>query len=296
MTFLLRSSSTRLATVPFVAFRIQTCQPCPRRTAFNLAPAKDWKPGWTRKYPKKKSDMFDEYLEILKANAETPIVFLTHNDIRTQAFTKLRQDIWAASDRSMPPSLNSPVPLQPSPRPTLKVMRSSIFGAALRHYSPVDSSGIDAITHDVKGPFAVLSFPQFHPAQLKTVLRALERSIPPRKLPTEAELEQKRLAALADPSTPGRRMKRQRPELVPDLRIIGGLIEGRVLTVPALAEVSNMPTLEQLRAQIVGLLSAPATQLAGVLSEASGQKLARTLDGYRQSLESEGTAEAEVKP
>ena len=49
--------------------------------------------------------------------------------------------------------------------------------------------------------------------------------------------------------------------------------------------VAKLPTLDTLRAQLVGLLSAPATQLAMVLSEASGGKLARTLEGLKKSLE-----------
>ena len=51
--------------------------------------------------------------------------------------------------------------------------------------------------------------------------------------------------------------------------------------------VADLSTLDALRAQIVGLLSAPAAQLAMVLSEASGGKLARTLEGFKKSLEPE---------
>jgi len=43
--------------------------------------------------------------------------------------------------------------------------------------------------------------------------------------------------------------------------------------------------LDTLHSQIIGLLSSPGTQLAGVLSEASGGKLARTLEGLKKSVE-----------
>jgi len=51
--------------------------------------------------------------------------------------------------------------------------------------------------------------------------------------------------------------------------------------------VSKLPTLDTLRAQVVGLLSAPASQLAMILGEASGGKLARTLEGLKIGLEEE---------
>ena len=50
-------------------------------------------------------------------------------------------------------------------------------------------------------------------------------------------------------------------------------------------DVAKLPTSDVLRAQLVGLLSAPSAQLAAVLSQASGGTLARTLEGLKKSLE-----------
>jgi hypothetical protein len=69
----------------------------------------------------------------------------------------------------------------------------------------------------------------------------------------------------------------------PELALMGALIEGRVYKSEGVNEVARLPTLGTLQAQIVGLLSSPSAQLAAVLSEASGGKLARTLEG-RSSL------------
>ena len=61
--------------------------------------------------------------------------------------------------------------------------------------------------------------------------------------------------------------------------------------------VAELPTLDALRAQIVGLLSAPAAQLSMVLNEAGGAKLARTLEGFKKSLEPESEdSQAEAPP
>jgi ribosomal protein L10 len=89
----------------------------------------------------------------------------------------------------------------------------------------------------------------------------------------------------ADPATPGRRMKRQRVVLPPELKVAGALIDGTVFLPEQVRDMSKLPTLDTLRAQIVGLLSAPSSQLAGILSQASGGQLARTLEGFKKGLE-----------
>jgi ribosomal protein L10 len=80
-------------------------------------------------------------------------------------------------------------------------------------------------------------------------------------------------------------MKRQRPVLTPDLKVVGALIEGKVFLPQGVRDVSALPTLDTLRAQIVGLLSHPGMQIAALLNEAGGAKLARTLEGLKKSLE-----------
>lgn len=66
---------------------------------------------------------------------------------------------------------------------------------------------------------------------------------------------------------------------------MGAIIENRVLLAGDVQTTSKLPTLGTLHAQIVGLLSAPAAQLAMVLGEASGGKLARALEGLKKGLE-----------
>ncbi len=68
---------------------------------------------------------------------------------------------------------------------------------------------------------------------------------------------------------------------------MGAIVEKRVLLPDGVQQISKLPTLGTLHAQIVGLLSAPATQLAMVLGEAGGGKLARTLEGLKKALEEE---------
>ena len=112
----------------------------------------------------------------------------------------------------------------------------------------------------------------------------MSRSVPPRKAKSPEELAQQAKEE-ADAYVPGRRVKRQRPEPIPDLKVVGALIEGRVFKAAEVDQVAKLPTLDTLRAQLVGLLCAPSAQLAALLNEAGGAKLARTLEGLKKSLE-----------
>lgn len=241
-----------------------------------------------KKYPRafkdKKAFQYNWYTNILRTNADSPIIFLQHEDFSAERLRKLRLDIMKAAQRATP-TLESPVPNAPVPLPTLTVVRTAILGAALRDLPGVNKSSVKKMVKDTKGSFALLTLPNFHPPQLKAVLQAMSKTVPPKPPKTQKEIEQELEAKNADPVTPGRRMKRIREKRTPDLKVVGAFVEGRVFLPEGIEDVSKLPTLETLRAQIVGLLSSPAAQLAAVLSQASGGQLARTLEGFKKGLE-----------
>ena len=53
----------------------------------------------------------------------------------------------------------------------------------------------------------------------------------------------------------------------------------QVLDKASIAALARLPSLDQLRAKIIGLLQAPATKIAGVLQAPAGQ-LARVVGAY----------------
>lgn len=71
------------------------------------------------------------------------------------------------------------------------------------------------------------------------------------------------------------------------LRLRGGMLDGKPVTVAAIGTLATLPSLNALRAKLVGLIQAPATQLARLVSE-PGAQLARLVLARRKSLESEG--------
>jgi len=61
--------------------------------------------------------------------------------------------------------------------------------------------------------------------------------------------------------------------------VIGGLMGQQVLDKGGVTSLASLPSLDQLRGKIIGLIQAPATKIAGVLQAPAGQ-LARVLGAY----------------
>jgi large subunit ribosomal protein L10 len=61
--------------------------------------------------------------------------------------------------------------------------------------------------------------------------------------------------------------------------ILGGALGKTVMDAAAVKALADLPSIDQLRAKIVGLIQAPATRIAGVLQAPAGQ-LARVVNAY----------------
>ena len=223
---------------------------------------------------------------MLAQSTTAPVIFLQHKDFTARKLQDLRREIELAGARFAPA-------LAPSP-PTLTVMRTSIFGVALRDFAPTDADRTKEIAKLVEGGFAVLTLPSLSPPQLHAIIRAIDRVVPPKKEQAKDAAKSSKGKGREESSDwiPGRPFTKVKPVLSPELRVMGALIEGRVFSAAGVKDVAKLPPLDSLRAQIVGLLSTPAMQLAAVLSEASGGRLARTLEGFKKGLEEGQSAEA----
>ncbi len=61
--------------------------------------------------------------------------------------------------------------------------------------------------------------------------------------------------------------------------VIGGLMGKDVLDKSAVSALATLPSLDQLRGKLIGLIQAPATKVAGVLAAPAAQ-LARVMGAY----------------
>jgi len=68
------------------------------------------------------------------------------------------------------------------------------------------------------------------------------------------------------------------------LTVIGGSLDGKVLDKAGVEALAKLPSLDELRAKLVGLLNAPATQVARV-TQAPAAKLARVIQSRADQLQ-----------
>jgi large subunit ribosomal protein L10 len=73
--------------------------------------------------------------------------------------------------------------------------------------------------------------------------------------------------------------------------VLGGALGTQMLDASGIKALSELPSLDALRAKILGLLNAPATKIAGVL-QAPGGQLARVLSAYAHKDEAATDEEA----
>lgn len=63
------------------------------------------------------------------------------------------------------------------------------------------------------------------------------------------------------------------------IQVIGGGMDDKILSEAEIQALATMPTLDELRGKLVGILQAPATKVAGVV-QAPAAQLARLLNAY----------------
>jgi len=73
------------------------------------------------------------------------------------------------------------------------------------------------------------------------------------------------------------------------LELVGGALGARTLDAAGVRALAELPSLDQLRGKLLGLLQAPATKIAGVLQAPAGQ-LARVFGAYAKTGEEQAEA------
>jgi large subunit ribosomal protein L10 len=71
--------------------------------------------------------------------------------------------------------------------------------------------------------------------------------------------------------------------------LIGGALGAQTLNADGVKALAELPSLDELRARIVGMISTPATRIAGVLQAPAGQ-LARVFGAYAKTGEEQPAA------
>jgi len=64
-----------------------------------------------------------------------------------------------------------------------------------------------------------------------------------------------------------------------NFEIVGGIMGNVILDAKGVAALATLPSLDQIRAKLIGIVQAPATKIAGILQAPAGQ-LARVVGAY----------------
>ncbi|KAG8922404.1 hypothetical protein FRC01_014084 [Tulasnella sp. 417] len=218
------------------------------------------------------------------------IVLISHENFSVAAFTKLRGEIAAALTKTQA-ARDRAATAKGSPAPEdrltarFQIIRPGLFVPVVRKASGKKEG--NKLSKMLKGPIAALVLGgALDPPLLSAVLRVVDKAAP--ALPAAAQ------ATKSKGSEDAFEPKEKEPA-VPRMSVVGAYIDGKVLTNDRLREVAKLPRLDELRAQIVGLVGAPGSKLAGVLSSAAGSRLALTLEGWKKGLEEGGEAKEATK-
>ncbi len=217
-----------------------------------------------RVYTDRKRFLNSQYEDIL--NSSDLVLVFQPNNLSMSEWNALRRAI-AAVPLPNPSKSNSTASSSPA---TLTSARTGLLASLVRRRSAAQPEA--DITPLLSGPIALLTCPSLSPTYLKSLLLSINKVFsyrPPAGNPTATSV-------------------------TPRLMLLGGIMEKtRLVSTPEILEIGKLPELDTLRAQLVGLLEMPSRQTIGVLSQAAGGSLIRTLQGLEGNLKAQEEPKAE---
>ncbi|PWN52903.1 hypothetical protein IE53DRAFT_240458 [Violaceomyces palustris] len=215
-----------------------------------------------RKYTTRKSFLFEQYTRLLEESQL--VIVLQHNNLTVSELAKVRNDIAALK---LPEDAKVEGISSSNARAKLTVVRPGLMKPIVRGSK---AEAVAALEPLFSGPIALLTCPTLSPSYVSSLLGVIDRALGHAPGPSTPAGQPHPVTATAN------------PRVVP----LAAVLEGnKVLEIPAVRDVGRLGSLATLRAQIVGLLSQPGQQIAGILQQASGSSLAMTLEARKRQLE-----------
>jgi len=207
-----------------------------------------------RVYTARKQFLYSHYDHLLETS-DLVLVFQPNN-LTTAEWSQLRRAINAVptpKSKSDPEAVCLPA--------TLASARTGLLSALVRERA-ASQPEVD-ISPLLSGPIALLTCPSLSPGYLKSLLQAINKAFAYRPAaPTASSVQ-----------------------VTPRMMLLGGIMEkNKLVSTQDILEIGKLPELDTLRAQLVGLLEMPAQQTIGILNQAAGGSLVRTLQGLEGDL------------
>lgn len=229
----------------------------------------------SRVYGDRKAHLHAQYQLMLASN--DLLLLVQYDNVPVRTLDKMRREVANLASKLKPSSSSA---LPPSPA-SVTFIRPGVFTASMR--TKFNEATVKRAAKVLQGSYAVISAQSLNPPQLAQLIRLVDRVAPaPKTQAAAVDTGAKKPSAALAGDIPEAPPKEKNP---PSIKLVAGVVEDRFFLLEDLQRVSVLPTIETLQAQIVGLLSAPASKLAGLLGAASGGSLLRTLQGYEKGLE-----------
>lgn len=213
-------------------------------------------------FSERKTFLFNKYQRMMREN-ELVVLFHAEN-LNVKLLSEIRRQVshikLPDADLARLEALNHGAPWT-WPASAFTMARTGLLRPVCRRDT---AESIQALEPYLHGQMAMLTCPVLSPEYVGKVLRAIERPV----------------TAAANDVDP--KSEKKAPLLRP---LVAVAERARVIDAKSLPAFTQLPNLATLRAQLVGLLSSPGTQLAGILSQAGGGELAATLEARRRDLE-----------
>ncbi|WWD16128.1 hypothetical protein CI109_100553 [Kwoniella shandongensis] len=226
-----------------------------------------------RIYTARKTFLWNFYTHLL--DRSSLVLVFDHSNLSAGEWSNLRRAINSIPRPNKPfdPSSSATTPSETETKDVedrrispaqLTVIRTGVL-------SSLASSSKSPLFPHLKGQRALLTTSDLSPTYLNKIITTVDRTL--------------------------KKMKRENApdEKQPTLKLVAGLLEGpqgKVMNVEQLVQVGKLPELDVLRAQVVGLLESQPRSLVGVLGQAAGGSLVRTLQGLEKDLkDKEGGSE-----
>lgn len=241
----------------------------------------------SRTYGDRKSHLHHQYARLLQSN--DVLLLVRYDNVKVNMLDKLRRDVIALGSKSSSKTLLSPSAAATTPpSAAVTVIRPGVFTASLR--TRFDEATVQRAAKTLRGSYALISARELNPPQLAQLIRLVDRAAPPRKAADQAPPPRRGPVNPDDLEDAPPKVKAP-----PSIRLVAGVVQDKFFMVEDVVNVSKLPTLETLHAQIVGLLSAPAAKLSQVLGAAAGGDLLRALRGFEKGLEEESKPTEDAK-
>jgi len=97
-----------------------------------------------------------------------------------------------------------------------------------------------------------------------------------------------------DDAVSGPKLLKETSKEVKVVKLMGGIMEGKVMTITQMQELADLPSKDELLAKFVGMMQGPLRGFHGVLNSGLGS-FARVLQGYADQLPAEDAPKEEAE-